>query len=99
MRCKFSRQAEADFEEIGDYIAQDNPMRAESFVRELRDYCRNLAEPPEFRRVIAHFKGRPLRKALFGNYQVYYAPLTGGDGIEIIHIRHGARRAPDFEVG
>ena len=96
MRCTFSAQAEIDLEEIGDFIARDNPVRAETFIDELRDYCRNLAEPPEFRRVVTDFKGRPLRKALFGNYQVYYSPQIKADGIEIIHIRHGARRAPDF---
>ena len=96
MRCKFSPQAEIDLEKIGDFIAQDNPVRAESFVDELRDYCLNLTNPPEFRRVITHYKGRPLRKALFGNYQVYYSPQIGADGIEIIHIRHGARLAPKF---
>jgi plasmid stabilization system protein ParE len=97
MRCKFSGQAEIDLEAIGDYIAQDNPVRAESFVDELCEYCRNLAKPPEFRRVIGNFEGRPLRKALFGNYQVYYVPLLDeDDGIEIVHIRHGARRTVNF---
>jgi len=31
--------ARAELETIGDYIARDNPRRAVSFVRELRDKC------------------------------------------------------------
>ena len=36
----FSVKAEHDLEQIGDYIAEDNPHRALLFVRELRDQCR-----------------------------------------------------------
>ena len=32
-----TREAEHDLEQIGDYIALDNPHRALSFVRELRE--------------------------------------------------------------
>ena len=31
----FTAEAEADLERIGDFIAQDNPRRAASFVTEL----------------------------------------------------------------
>jgi toxin ParE1/3/4 len=40
MRLIFLPQAEADLEAIGDSIARDNPRRAASFVRELREQCR-----------------------------------------------------------
>jgi toxin ParE1/3/4 len=46
MRLAFSQQAEIDLEDIGDYIARDNPLRALSFVRELREQCRRIAETP-----------------------------------------------------
>ena len=36
MRCIFSVLAESDLEEIGDYIARDNPERAVSFIQEIR---------------------------------------------------------------
>jgi len=36
VRVVLSNQAEIDLEEIGDYIAADNPVRAVSFVREMR---------------------------------------------------------------
>jgi plasmid stabilization system protein ParE len=37
-------QAEADLERIGDYIAEDNPQRAASFIQELLERCERLAE-------------------------------------------------------
>lgn len=38
--------AEQDLEAISDYIARDNPARAISFVRELRDQCKRIASNP-----------------------------------------------------
>ena len=38
--------AEQDLEAIGDYIARDNPARAVTFVRELRDHCQRIASHP-----------------------------------------------------
>jgi toxin ParE1/3/4 len=38
--------AEADVEAIGDWIAADNPARALTFVLELCDRCRALADMP-----------------------------------------------------
>ena len=42
MRFRFSRQAEIDIEEIGDFIARDNPARAVSYIQELRAKCEQL---------------------------------------------------------
>ena len=39
--------AEEDLESIADYIAEDNPSRAVTFVQELREKCRVLAEMPK----------------------------------------------------
>ena len=47
MKVEFTLAAEADLEQIGDYIARDNPARALSFVRELARSCLELAEMPE----------------------------------------------------
>ncbi len=36
MKVVFTREAEEGLERIGDYIAQDNPRRALSFIAALR---------------------------------------------------------------
>jgi hypothetical protein len=46
MRLHFRRRAEADLEEVTAYIARDNPVRAASFVHELRKRCRQLVAFP-----------------------------------------------------
>jgi plasmid stabilization system protein ParE len=44
MRAHFTPQAEIDLEEVGDYIALDNPRRAVSFIREIRQHCEKIAD-------------------------------------------------------
>jgi toxin ParE1/3/4 len=51
MRFRFSRRAEADLEETAAYIARDNPARALSLVRELREQRRRLEASPEAARL------------------------------------------------
>lgn len=46
MIVRLTAEAESDLEQIGDYIAQDNPKRALSFVLALRDKCLGLADAP-----------------------------------------------------
>jgi toxin ParE1/3/4 len=41
-----SPRAAFDLEEIGDYIARNNPSRAVSFIRELERECRRIAKRP-----------------------------------------------------
>ena len=42
MIVRLTAEAENDLEQIGDYIAEDNPKRALSFVLALRDKCLGL---------------------------------------------------------
>lgn len=46
MRLAFTPLAEEDLEAIADYIAMDSPVRALSFVRELRAQCQRIARNP-----------------------------------------------------
>eukprot|EP01034_Spumella_vulgaris_P023548 gene23548-29775_t len=74
--------AARDLEEIGDYIAQANPIRAGSFVAELRAHCQKICFNP------AGYRQRPelsdnLRSCAHGNY------------VTIIRILHGARDIPE----
>ena len=47
MACVFTATAEADIEVIGDFIALDNPTRADSFVRDIRRRCEKIVKVPE----------------------------------------------------
>jgi len=47
MKVVFSPLSERDLEEIGDFIAADNPRRAVSFIQEMRDRCQKISSAPE----------------------------------------------------
>jgi toxin ParE1/3/4 len=87
-RCVFSRLAEADIEAIGDHIANDNPKRALSFVRELRDRCRAIADYPRAAPLRPEL-GRGVRMVVFGDYLIFYRHSKRHVIIE--RVLHGAR--------
>ncbi len=85
--------AEADLEHIGDYIAQDNPPRAVSFVRELRERCERLADTPKAFPLVPRFEHTGVRRRVHGRYLIFYR--IGPKTIDVIHILHGAM---DYEA-
>ena len=96
MRCDFSATSENDLEEIGDYIAADNPQRAVSFIRELKEHCNAWTDAPQ-RMVVDQIDGIPVRKATHGNYNIYFFWLESEETVFILHIRHSARQKPEFD--
>ena len=91
MAAYFNPQAEIDLEEIGDYIALDNPRRAVTFIQEIRRHCEKIADAPMS--YLAHPDlGDAIRICVHGNYLVVFEPFS--DGALILRILHGARRLP-----
>lgn len=89
----FTARAEADLEQIGDYIARDNPRRAVTFVAELIERCERLTETPEGFPLIPRYEGSGIRRRTYGAYLIFYR--VAGDGIEILHVLNGAQ---DYEA-
>jgi toxin ParE1/3/4 len=92
-RLLLSPRAATDLEEIAEYIARDNPVRAASFVAELEAKCRSVAEAPEIypqRNDLAP----GLRMAVHGRYLVLYRALDGERAVRIERVLHGARDLP-----
>lgn len=85
---RFSPAAERDLEEIADFIAQDNPRRALSFVVELRQAASAIEDNPlawpERADLLAGLRMRP-----FGRYLIFYR--TGENGVRIERILHASR--------
>ncbi|MBX3576474.1 MAG: type II toxin-antitoxin system RelE/ParE family toxin [Rhizobiaceae bacterium] len=91
MKVIFSRSAEADLEGIGDFIARDNPKRAQSFVGEIRNHCMNLSAHPKSAPLFAGEEASGIRRLVHGNYVAFYrADLKT---VQILRILHGARDA------
>ncbi len=84
-----SPEAILGLEEIWFYIAQDNPVRADSFIDEIRTVCFSvIGSTPSIGRE------RPdllpgIRSFPFKNYLILYRERE--DSIDIAQIVHGAR--------
>jgi len=87
MRLAFQPQAERDLEAIGDYIAQDNPRRALSFLRELRVQCRQILLAPKGYRLRPEL-GEGIRSCAHGNYVIFFC--EDGPVLRVIRVLHGA---------
>ena len=89
MRLLFSSRAVLDLEEIGDYIARDNPTRARSFIDEVAKHCDRIASTPSA--FVARDDLAPgVHMAVHGNYLIFFREVDRSVRIE--RIIHGARR-------
>jgi toxin ParE1/3/4 len=91
MRLVFTPLAEQDLEAIADYIAADKPVRAVTFVRELRAQYNHIAlNPPGYR--LRTELGEGIRSCAHGNYVIFF--VAGTDEVTIVRILHGTRNLP-----
>lgn len=87
--------AEADLDNIVDYIAQDNSIKAEEFAQALRTRVLALAQHPKLGRT-----GRPglpifLRELVaHKNYIIFYRVLDEARTVEILRVKHTAQQVP-----
>jgi len=91
MPCAFSPLAEHDLEEIGDFIARNNPGRAVSFIRELREQCAKITNNPTAAPLRSEL-GAGVRMVPFGRYLIFYT--FEADQIRIERVLHGGRNIP-----
>ena len=95
-RILIRRVARDDVDSISEYISQDNPHRAGSFIEELYEKVRMIAERP------LSFPARDdisngLRSALHGNYLILFRIV--GDEVHISRIVHGSRDLENLAGG
>lgn len=88
MILEFSREAESDLEQIADYIAQDNPRHALSFIRELRSKCEDLVENPNGFALVPRYEHHGIRRRVHRNYLIFYRVESAR--VVIVHVLHGA---------
>ena len=71
MFITYSPQSETDLEEIADFIALDNPLRAVSFIREMKESCKKLQEFP-LMGVARPELEKDSRMLVYKNYRIFY---------------------------
>lgn len=84
-----SAEAEHDLETTGDYIARDNPVRAISFLQELREQCVDLADMPQRFPLVPRYESAGVRRRGHGNYLIFYR--VEADNVVVLHVLHGAQ--------
>ncbi len=89
-RLILSPRAVADLEEIADYIARDNPVRAATFIAELEAKCRAITETPELYPARTDLAAG-LRMAVHGRYLVLSRELPGENTVRVERVLHSAR--------
>jgi toxin ParE1/3/4 len=92
-RIELTRAALADFDDIYDYIARDNPRAAAQALRSLDESIQLLSDQPKMGEVFRHRRLR-LRLLTHDDYLVFYRERPGV--IEIVRVIHGRRNIPDI---
>lgn len=91
MRVVLAAEAVLDLKETGDWIAAESPARALTFVRELRALAASLARHPRRFPVALRRGDRELRRAVHGNYLVFFELDEAAGTVAVLRIIHGAR--------
>ena len=86
-RLRLRPRAVKDLEEIGDFIATDNPTAAIALIEDIMRSCGLLAASPRLGRDRSMLRPQ-TRSFSIGRYVIYYSPVS--DGIEVIRVLHGA---------
>lgn len=88
MIVRLAGEAEADLEAIGDRIAEDDPARAATFVRELRERCTGLGRFPKRFPLVPRYERHGVRHCVHGNYLIFYQ--VEAEAVLVVHVLHGA---------
>lgn len=88
MKVVLTPKAERDLESIAERIAGENPRRALTFLDELLEGCRTLAEfPARFPLTTSH-AALGIRRRIHGNYLIFYR--IEPDLVRVLHVLHAA---------
>jgi plasmid stabilization system protein ParE len=93
MRIELSPFVESDLEEIADWIAQDNPVRAVTFIREIREQIQKIGGGPEGYQLRPEI-GEDARLAVLGRYVILFR--TDREVVRIERVVHGGRDLPSL---
>lgn len=88
MLVRLSHEAEADLEEIADFIAEADPARAVDTVVDLRAACFALGDYPRRFPLVPRYVHLGVRRRVYGRYLVFYA--VNDRSVDVLRIVHGA---------
>jgi toxin ParE1/3/4 len=83
----------ADLEAVGDYIARDNPVAAERWMRELMSVAERAASAPLAGRRVPELARDDVREVFKRTYRIVYRITE--KRIEVLTVFEGHRLFPD----
>ncbi len=92
MRLEIAERAERDLEEIGDHIAQDNPLAADRVVEAIESKFATIGINPLLYAPQDDI-APGFRRALVGAYSIWFR-IVDRKAVRIERIVHGARDFP-----
>jgi toxin ParE1/3/4 len=90
----WSDRAIADLEELCAYIASDNPEAAYKTGRGILEHVRTLATFPFIGPTYPRGNQDHAREIIYRPYRIFYEVNEEARAVNILHVRHGARREP-----
>lgn len=94
MIVAYSDAAKAELRKISEWISEENPRRADSFIEELIEACERITMYPESNAILGTYLGHIVRRKVFGNYLIFYR--VKAKQIEVLHVLHGAQDYSDL---
>jgi len=91
-RLQYTQRALNDLSEIIGYVAEDDPEAAQRFGSSLLDHLDLLTRFPRMGAAIR--KRSQVRKVFHSPILVYYQIRENKGLIEVLHLRHAARKPP-----
>jgi toxin ParE1/3/4 len=96
MRIRWSPLAIDRVTEIAGYIAQDNPVAAESWVNTVFKKVEELKVFPESGRIVPEANNKTIRELIYGNYRIVYR--VEQSTLSILTVRHGKQLLPVDDI-
>jgi len=93
MQLEFSHFIETDLEDIADFIAEDNPPRAVTFIKEIRSKFSEIKQNPLAYQLRPDI-GDEARMATIGNYSILFR--ISGNIVRIERVAFGGRDLPNI---
>ncbi len=91
MTVRYTRRAQRDLTKILDDIARENPQGACNMKRALERAVRTIEQFPRSGHLVGRGDARGLTVTPYP-YIIYWM-IGGTDDVQVVHIRHGARRS------
>src|SRR4051794_39552661 len=88
----------ADLRDICAYIGHHDRNAALKIGRGILEHVRILTSFPFIGPTYPRGASGPLREIVFGKYRIFYDVHEEGRVVGVLHVRHGARDEPSFDL-